>query len=423
MRFPIDSLDLPLRFCRRFRVDGQKLAKKLEFQQFEQVYSGGEVFCAEPRANADTEQFEQVVCQPILSQQEQLQSNVGEPVDTEPLQFDICQPQSQPVDFEPEQFEQDVCQEGAEPESFEHDQLEPLHSQPEQFEQNVCRQIDDRSLQLYLVQPFDSQPEQFEQNNGEQVFAEPLQLYLVQPLDSQPKRFEPDNSEPACSEPVRHDIFQQKPEQIDVQPDYYFEAAQFLDFPHTFFKHLDQSKLNRFDLGQPKLEYPPQSEQQNTHRQIDNDNQTTGFLFDEATDHKHKVEYRQSYNRKESIRFLVFEPVDREFEQPNKFRQNVTEQQYDSHIQAVRFFSSKAAGCEFRQPVGFEHQCVEVAHWQLNRHWCKAAGCKLRQSIGHWIIEGAHVPRSRLYNQQNTVDLRLAKVRYAQPNCGREQHG
>ena len=62
MRFPIDSPDFPLRFCRRFRAGGQKLAKKLEFQQFEQVYSGGEVFCAEPCANADTEQFEQVVC-------------------------------------------------------------------------------------------------------------------------------------------------------------------------------------------------------------------------------------------------------------------------------------------------------------------------------------------------------------------------
>jgi len=121
-------------FCRRFGSRGQKLAKKLEFQQFEPEHPGGKGACAKPCSCAHAEQSEQVVCEPLARAQS------GS--DSEPVQFDVFQPQLQPAYTEPEQFEQVISEPGAysEPvhphpvdaESIEHDNFEPIRSEPEQ---------------------------------------------------------------------------------------------------------------------------------------------------------------------------------------------------------------------------------------------------------------------------------------------------
>ena len=105
---------LALCFCRRFGTCGEKLAKKLEFEQFEPDHPGGKGACANQGSCAHAEQSEQVICQPLARAQS------GS--DAEPVQFDIFQPQLQPAYTEPEQFEQVISEPG--PDS------EPAHPQP-----------------------------------------------------------------------------------------------------------------------------------------------------------------------------------------------------------------------------------------------------------------------------------------------------
>ena len=152
MRFPIDFRRFTGRLCRRFGPGSQKFTKKLEFPQFEPAGKGGTGTCAEPGSDAEPissqpEQFQQIVSEPSSDAQpiqldvgqpqsvdadaEQLQQNVDKQIDAEPVQFDICQSQSQPVNADPEQFQQVIDQQSAYAEPIQHNYLEPVGTEPQ----------------------------------------------------------------------------------------------------------------------------------------------------------------------------------------------------------------------------------------------------------------------------------------------------